>query len=271
VWVLRLHTSIQIEIIAFPVTWSDHARDILNFVLHFLPEELTPSALPTYLPRVPPEISEAREKRGFANRKLIVVGHSFGGCAATLAAHSTPAPFSGLVLVDPVIVPSSLDRSEFIRRYVVGALARRSVWPSREDAYSLLSRSPFFGTWDPDVLRDYVDYALIEDSSGQVRLKCTNIQEAAVFADGTRSRDAWSTLPQIDNRIAMKWILPRWETSILGSYELVEEAVWRRRENTSNSVVSKGTHLMIQDSPREVAQELHEFLLRNRVALKSNL
>jgi hypothetical protein len=46
----------------------------------------------------------------------------------------------------------------------------------REEAYSLMSKSPFFGTWDPDVLRNYVDYALVEDSSGKVRLKCSNIQ-----------------------------------------------------------------------------------------------
>lgn len=66
----------------FLVIWSDHARDILNFILHFLPETVTPSALPTYLPRVPIGLSKARESRGFANRELIVVGHSFGGCAA---------------------------------------------------------------------------------------------------------------------------------------------------------------------------------------------
>jgi hypothetical protein len=48
-----------------------------------------------------------------------------------LAAHSTPAPFSGLVLVDPVTMPLSFDRSENMQRLVVGALARRSVWPTR--------------------------------------------------------------------------------------------------------------------------------------------
>ena len=64
------------------VIWSDHARDILNFILYFLPETVTPSALPTYLPRVSPEISSARDKHGFPNRELVVVGHSFGGCAA---------------------------------------------------------------------------------------------------------------------------------------------------------------------------------------------
>jgi hypothetical protein len=42
-----------------------------------------------------------------------------------------------------------------------------------------MSRSPFFGAWDPDVLRDYVEYALVEDSSGKARLKCSNIQVRA--------------------------------------------------------------------------------------------
>lgn len=131
-----------------------------------------------------------------------------------------------------------------------------------EEAYALLSKSPFFGAWDQDVLRSYVEYALTEDSSGQVRLKCMNIQvpahatdqgwgfandkkqEAAVFADGTRSIEAWSALPQIDSRISMKWILPRLEESVLGSYELAEEAVWRRPENTTNSVLSRAAHLV---------------------------
>jgi hypothetical protein len=84
-----LHNSLLIETYAFLVLWSDYARDILNFVLHFLPEEPTPSALPTCLQRVPLEISEAREKRGFATRKLIAVGHSFGGCAASVLATFT--------------------------------------------------------------------------------------------------------------------------------------------------------------------------------------
>ncbi|KAH9988077.1 Alpha/beta hydrolase family-domain-containing protein [Russula compacta] len=251
--------------------WSDHARDILNFILHFLPEIVTPSALPTHLAKVPIEVSKARERRGFTNRKLIVVGHSFSGCAAVLAAHSSPAPFSGLVLVDPVIMPPSLDRDEVLRQLIVGALARRSIWPSREEAYSLLSKSPFFGAWDPGVLKNYVNYALVEDSSGQVSLKCTNVQEAVVFADGIRSKEAWSALPQVDNRIAIKWLVPSCEESVLQSYELVQEAVWRRPENATNTVVSKAAHLVTQDSPRQVAQGLHDFLLANGGSPKSHL
>jgi len=64
--------------------WSDHAHYILNFVLHFLPEEATPSALTIHLPRVPPEASEARTTLGLDSRELVVAGHSLGGCAAYL-------------------------------------------------------------------------------------------------------------------------------------------------------------------------------------------
>jgi hypothetical protein len=46
----------------------------------------------------------------------------------------------------------------------------------REEAYSMMSKSPFFGTWDPDAFRSYIDYALVEDSSGGVSLKCNKIQ-----------------------------------------------------------------------------------------------
>ena len=42
----------------------------------------------------------------------------------------------------------------------------------------------------------------------------------------------------------MKWIVPSTETSVLLSYELLQEAVWRRPENVTNSQVSKATHLV---------------------------
>lgn len=252
-------------------TWGDNARDVLNFILHFLPEEATPLVLPTNLPRVPLETSEARKRLGLARRKLVVVGHSLGGCSAVLAAHSVPAPFSGLILVDPVIKPGSEAGSQQLREYVMGALSRRSAWQTREEAYSLFRKSPFFGSWDPDVLRMYVEYALIEDASGQIRLKCTNFQEAAVFADGTRPIEALSALPHVDERIPVKWLVPSSEASVLGDYETMQEIIWSRPENTSNSLISTATHLMVQDSPREVAQEVHEFLLKRSFEARSNL
>ncbi len=65
-----------------------------------------------------------------------------------------------------------------------------------------------------------------------------------VFADKIRSVEAWSVLPQIDKRIAMKWIIPSYKESILKSYELVQEAVWRRPENVTNTLVGTAAHLV---------------------------
>jgi len=92
-----------------------------------------------------------------------------------------------------------------------------------------------------------------------------------VFADKIRSVEAWSVLPHIDKRIAMKWIIPSHKESILKSYELAQEGVWRRPENVTNTLVGKAAHLVsligcnatidsqlltqvVQDSPREVGK-----------------
>jgi hypothetical protein len=65
-----------------------------------------------------------------------------------------------------------------------------------------------------------------------------------VFADKIRSIEAWSVLPEIDKRIAMKWIIPSLKKTIYQSYELVQEAVWRRAENVTNVVVAKAAHVV---------------------------
>jgi hypothetical protein len=100
-----------------------------------------------------------------------------------------PAPFSGLVLVDPVIIPPSFpgmtlhDRVSLVRP--AGAASGRTtshifshVLCFREEAYSLLSKSPLFGTRDSGVFRNYVDYGLVEHTSGRVRLKCARHRHA---------------------------------------------------------------------------------------------
>ena len=65
-----------------------------------------------------------------------------------------------------------------------------------------------------------------------------------VFADKIRSVEAWSVLPQIDKRIAIKWIIPSHEKSILNSYELAQQRVWLRPENVTNTLVMTAAHLV---------------------------
>jgi hypothetical protein len=60
--------------------WMDNSRDILNFLLNYLPSAAAPFALPTHLPRVSWVESESRKVNGYKDRTLAAVGHSFGGC-----------------------------------------------------------------------------------------------------------------------------------------------------------------------------------------------
>lgn len=67
-----------------PDDWSDNARDVFNLLLNYLPpmsasEKGSP---PTHLHRVSEEISQERFSRGFSDRSLVALGHSFGGCTA---------------------------------------------------------------------------------------------------------------------------------------------------------------------------------------------
>ena len=65
------------------VDWSEHGRDILNFLLNYLPDESpSESPLPVHLTRLPEDISSRRVTSGFTNRTLVAIGLSFGGCSS---------------------------------------------------------------------------------------------------------------------------------------------------------------------------------------------
>ena len=60
--------------------WIDGARDVANFLLHFLPPTSISTVLPVHLQQVSAEETSLRIQKGFKDRKLVTVGHSYGGC-----------------------------------------------------------------------------------------------------------------------------------------------------------------------------------------------
>ena len=80
---LRVHRSLLILAAAGVDEWLDNCRDIINFLTYYLPDTIgyLGDGLPTHLPLIPQKISEARVNSGLANRTLIGIGHSFGGCS----------------------------------------------------------------------------------------------------------------------------------------------------------------------------------------------
>ncbi|KAG6335177.1 hypothetical protein ID866_3921 [Astraeus odoratus] len=244
--------------------WQDNTRDIANFLLNYLPDEVSAAPLPTQLARIPQATSDARRKDGYRKRKLVVVGHSFGGATSFRAALDFPKLFSSLILVDPVIAESgpsgfTLDHS---LKYVVGALIRRSTWPSRNEALRLFKQSPFFASWHPEVLKLYVDYGLTTEPHGGVRLKMSPVQEGLGFANRQLAYEAWELLEKLDDNIALRWVIPNINFS---GEKLHSKKVWRRPANASNVVFPFAGHLLaqiVQEAPVELALDISTFLLR---------
>ena len=118
-------------------------------------------------------IAEALEVRG-----AVGIGHSMGGHTVTAAAIDRPSVFASLVLIDATIFPEAryggprFD-AEFIRR-------RRAVFRSPAEMWERFHNRMPFVRWDPAVLRDYCEFALLP-SDGKFVLACPPEVEASIY------------------------------------------------------------------------------------------
>jgi hypothetical protein len=103
----------------------------------------------------------------------------------------------------------------------------------RTAALESFLKVPFFAQWDRRVLQAYVDFGMIEDEvNGGVRLKISGYQvgheylaiyaislnysckEAAVFAERRVGIEVYELLPQLDDRIELRWIMAGRENGV---------------------------------------------------------
>ncbi|TDL19490.1 alpha/beta-hydrolase [Rickenella mellea] len=248
--------------------WQDLSRDILNFLLHYLPEisSHSPSIqYPANLERVSDEIATKRRTAGFTNRTLVAIGHSLGGCTVTQAALAYPSLFSSLILVDPAITAPWIDRTQHVKTIVLGAIRRRSVWNSRDEAHRSFAAIPFFGEWDPKVLDAYVEHGLVrDDATGKFVLKTPPRQEGICFAEARVGCEVFELLPTLHPHIEIRWILAgkHLYPDVTGDWSTTAELVWRRPENASNVGMPSSGHLVVQEAPADLAVHVCDFLTR---------
>ncbi len=130
------------------------------------------------------DLAEAAAQLGIS--RAIGVGHSMGGHSITAAAARRPETFAALLLLDPVIL--NPERYSAPPPDTAGIRRRRDRWPSPEAMFANFRERPPFARWQPQVLRDYCDYALLP-ADGEYRLACPPHVEAAIF-DGVNKPEA---------------------------------------------------------------------------------
>jgi pimeloyl-ACP methyl ester carboxylesterase len=119
----------------------------------------------------------------------IGVGHSKGGAALLRAEARRPGTFSALWCFEPVVFPPEFGRARNEDNpLAAGALRRRDVFMSREDALANYASKPPLGHLDARVLEAYVDHGFTpvdpDDPDGPVRLRCRPEIEAETYRMG---------------------------------------------------------------------------------------
>ncbi|KAI8989137.1 Alpha/Beta hydrolase protein [Trametes punicea] len=247
--------------------WRDNTRDMLHFLLHYLPTSASADPLPTHLSRLPDSEADARLLHGLQARDVVFIGHSFGACSLVRAAIAHAILFKSIILVDAMILPTSgtTVSSPSTRNYVTGAIQRRDGWSSREEAHRQFAATPFFAVWDPAVLDIYVECGLYEAQDGQIKLKMPGIQEAVCFAENHVPYETFELLATLDENVELRWLVAGKLSP--PEHEFRRKAVWRRPANSSHIRMFSAGHLIAQEAPGELANEIHHFL-NNRYGTK---
>ncbi len=148
----------------------------------------------TGLPKVAEELKSWDEFADDLNRLLDVIdvggpwllaGHSMGAAVSLLAAAARPERVSGLVLIDPAMLP--FDVAAAVRAGAVipnpmadQAARRRSSFHGRVEARAAYHGRGVFRSWADEDLDAYLDGGLVETPDG-VTLACTPAYESATF------------------------------------------------------------------------------------------
>ena len=138
---------------------------------------------------------------------VVMAGHSMGGTSVLLAAAERPERVSKLVLMDPVIwgrltvalfqLPV-FDRMASHIPLVKGALRRRAVFDSREQALAAYSGRGAFRGWPEMMIADYLTDGLAETPEGYV-LACAPDWEASNYA--AQAHDPWRALKRVNRPV----------------------------------------------------------------------
>lgn len=205
-----------------PITWWTLATDLVDLV-----DDLSPAA------------------------PVVGVGHSMGGATIVMVNMMRPGLMSGMVLIEPVIVPPHF-RIPAEESLALTAAMRRPTFPSREAAAASYRSKPLFRRWHEDAFSGYLDGGLVPHADG-VALACRPEVESALFAASTET-SLYSRLDELSAPIRLLI------TDYPGPLERVMDALEGRLPNTRTSFILGQSHMVVMERPDLVAAEIAAFL-----------
>ena len=188
-----------------------------------------------------------------------LVGHSMGAASAILAAARRPELFSGIVALDPVLVPSRIWFWSRIFSFfkpdavpiVARALARPHSFTSRQAAFDFYRSKRVFTQIRDEVLMDYVAAGHRETAEGELVLRHSGAWEACIYRSVPRMTGSLKS-------VSCPVLIVAGDTSnVLDTQRLA----WAKSLNSLVSVTSlPGGHLLPLETPEACARVAAEFI-----------
>lgn len=107
------------------------------------------------------------------------------------------------------------ERTAALNMVAAFTLARKTTWPTRDDARKYFESRLPWKLWDHNVLEAYVEHGLgCSNDAQSAYLKCGKEQEAAAYADARPHIDGATRLAEIRKKIPVHLILGQRDDSM---------------------------------------------------------
>lgn len=195
----------------------------------------------------------------------IGVGHSIGATVTLRAALRDPGKFRALVLIEPVLFPTSrMILWSFVRAIGLGnrlhpkipdAFKRRRTFDDLDLVFRGYRNRAVFRYMDDENLRIYIEGITKPSANGGYELAFSPEWEARIYYTGLRDFDIWHQLPKL--KVPTLFIRGA-ETDTF--WEEAANLVKRKQPKARVEVLEKSTHLLPIERPKEVFEILQSFL-----------
>ena len=187
--------------------------------------------------------------------KPFLVGHSMGATVAVIANALCGIPVAGMVLIEPIIVPSELYRIKIsVEQHPLASksIRRTNFWQNRDEAMAYLHSRSLFQNWDEEMLELYLRYGMSGDDGG-LRLTCSPQRETALFMGGMQY-DPWPLLSRISSPVL---ILEGEKSDHRRFIDL--DQIRSLIPDCAYHLVGGAGHLIPMEQPAEVTRLVREF------------
>ena len=187
------------------------------------------------------------DSSGRLRESVVGVGHSMGGTVLVLAELLRPGTFTGLVLIEPVLLPPPFERNPY-GPLAQGAIRRRPLFDSREELVETYLDKPLFQRWHPEVFDAYIEYGFRQVPEG-LALRCPREVEADLFSTGAEC-GAFARLDELSPPVHL---IVTDESGLLGpSFEILPHVL----PDVTTTYLAGQNHLVPMERPDLVASEV---------------